>query len=135
MNDSLFEDSSSNAISQRLSQALRNSALSGPALADRIGVHRNTLHSWLVGEVAPRADKLLEACNHLEVDASWVLTGQPSFASLSPQLRLFTETLQSIPEAAQPFLISVLTTIIQGAENQKGSAAKPEPNIFPFPEP
>lgn len=63
-------------LHDRLQKALRESGMSVAALAQRLGVHRNTISSSLHGRVAVDRRTILAWALATGVDAQWLETGK-----------------------------------------------------------
>lgn len=73
-------------VGQRI-QALRvKSGMSQEALAERLGVTRQSVSKWELGQAIPDIDKIVQVCNMFEVSADALLMGE-TFVAPRQKLR------------------------------------------------
>lgn len=124
----MIDDSTAEAIGDRLSRLRRAKGWNQKELGRRMGLRSSQISKLERGSVSPRADILPRFSEVLGVSADYLLTGR-SFGETQRDYRLRdrVEALETLPEPQRNHLIEFLDALVTAHETMKKFEVKGAP--------
>ena len=106
------------SLQERLKLVLKNSGLTIPDFANRLGVAGNTLVNYREGRTSPTYDLLMKICTEFSISAQWLLLGVGSMdAEKAAREALAAAASSHISPLDQDLLQSVVSGVEKGLDD------------------
>lgn len=110
-------------LGERIRMARKRRKLSGPKLAERLGISPQAISQWETGKTGPERQIIPALTKELRITEDWLFHGQEPLPSLGPDdLEIFLEQLievaKGIPEAQRGPAMLVLKALVPSEPKQ-----------------
>lgn len=101
------EDPYTLTLSERIQHATRRAGIAAGVIAKTLGVHKNTVSSWMNGRTTPRARELAQIAELTGYPLEWLESGAPAQSTITVPSKEAVIAIRNLVDLAKHDLVRI----------------------------